>query len=241
MNSILLCEGSTDFVLLQYFMRNVYNWEDKEIGPKFLQPTRILTKDGRKLVIGGTGGSSQIIPKLNKIIEGNHLSSLETEYYNKIVIVTDRDDADTESDLIKKVNNIFSEFQVKNNQSVMTNKWISCEMLNSRKEHLTLELLILVIPFEETGALETFLLQAIAKQDGYDDKIIKQSSIFVDEIDPEKRYLTSRRYITKAKFDVYFSIRTPAAFFAERQNILRGIDWCQYIEINNCFSELEKI
>ena len=80
MNSILLCEGSNDFVLLQYFMRNVYNWEDKEIGPKFLQPTRILTKDGRKLVIGGTGGSSQIIPKLNKIIEGNHLSSLETEY-----------------------------------------------------------------------------------------------------------------------------------------------------------------
>lgn len=28
MKSIILCEGSTDFVLLQYYMRTVYGWED---------------------------------------------------------------------------------------------------------------------------------------------------------------------------------------------------------------------
>ena len=28
MNSVLLCEGSTDYVLLQYFMRKAYHWED---------------------------------------------------------------------------------------------------------------------------------------------------------------------------------------------------------------------
>lgn len=29
MKSIILCEGSTDWVLLQYFMRKTYKWEDK--------------------------------------------------------------------------------------------------------------------------------------------------------------------------------------------------------------------
>ena len=66
MNSVLLCEGSTDFALLQYFMRKVYGWEDKERGPGFLRPSRVLGKDGNKLVIGGTGGSSQILSKLEK-------------------------------------------------------------------------------------------------------------------------------------------------------------------------------
>ena len=28
MNSIRLCEGSSDFVLLQYYMRTVYGWTD---------------------------------------------------------------------------------------------------------------------------------------------------------------------------------------------------------------------
>lgn len=32
MKSIILCEGSTDFVLLQYFMRKVYKWQDKKTG-----------------------------------------------------------------------------------------------------------------------------------------------------------------------------------------------------------------
>ena len=28
MNNIILCEGSTDYVLLQYYMRKAYQWSD---------------------------------------------------------------------------------------------------------------------------------------------------------------------------------------------------------------------
>lgn len=63
----------------------------------------------------------------------------------------------------------------------------------------------------------------------------------MDSVDPDKRYLTSRRYITKAKFDVYFSIRTPSAFFVERQNILKGIEWEKYMEIQECFEKLGEL
>lgn len=54
----------------------------------------------------------------------------------------------------------------------------------------------------------------------------------------EKRYLTKRRYITKAKFDVYFSVRTAAEQFMERQNILKNIEWEKYIKIQKDFEKL---
>lgn len=47
----------------------------------------------------------------------------------------------------------------------------------------------MVIPFDTTGALETFLLEAIAEQDEYDKEIINKGGMFVDSIDPEQRYL----------------------------------------------------
>ena len=112
---------------------------------------------------------------------------------------------------------------------------------NARNEQMPLKILVLIIPFEETGALETFLLKAIGKQSEYDKNIILKGNDFVDTVDPDKRYLTSRRYITKAKFDVYFSIRTPSAFFVERQNILKGIEWEKYMEIQKCFEKLGEL
>ncbi len=44
--------------------------------------------------------------------------------------------------------------------------------------------------------------------------------------------------ITKAKFDTYFSIRTPAEQFVERQNILKSVDWENYSSIQRDFALL---
>ena len=86
---------------------------------------------------------------------------------------------------------------------------------------------MLVIPFEETGAMETFLLNAIAEQDEYDKYIINQCNAFVDNVDNQRKYLNKRRYITKAKFDVYFSVRTSAEQFNERRNIIKNVAWAK--------------
>lgn len=72
----------------------------------------------------------------------------------------------------------------------------------------------------------------------YDQKIIGECRKFVDRIDPEKRYLTSRRYITKAKFDTYFSIRTLVDQYAERQNIVKSVKWEEYTHIQTAFRNL---
>ena len=95
--------------------------------------------------------------------------------------------------------------------------------------------LLMFIPFDENGALETYLLNCIGNDDSYDKSIIDKGNIFVDTIDPEARYLTQRRLKTKAKFDVYFSIRTSAEQYAQRQHILKSVAWENYDTIRNDF------
>lgn len=89
--------------------------------------------------------------------------------------------------------------------------------------------------------METFLLNCISQKEEYDAKIIRKSKEFVNSVDKENRYLSKRRYITKAEFDVYFSIRTSADQFIERQNILKNIEWENYVKIQEDFKKLEKL
>ena len=69
MNSIILCEGSSDFVLLQYYMRTVYGWTDERtqnIRSDSIKRSRTLKKDENLLTIGGCGGCSKIIPAFER-------------------------------------------------------------------------------------------------------------------------------------------------------------------------------
>lgn len=69
--SIILCEGNTDFSLLQMYMREVHNWEeDKSYQngvmkiPK--QKSRIFKRDNDFLTVMATGGCSRIIEGLDQ-------------------------------------------------------------------------------------------------------------------------------------------------------------------------------
>lgn len=175
-----------------------------------------------------------------RILEINTIASKEEEF-QKIVVITDRDEIGTEEDFINKLKNCFDEYSVDVEKDFEHNEWIKCSCANGCGKRIDFSLLLLVIPFETTGALETFLLEAVAKDDEYDAQIIRKGNIFVDNIDPEKRYLNRRRYITKAKFDVYFSVRTAVRQFEERKDILKNVEWEKYTEVQSSFRKLEEL
>lgn len=108
-------------------------------------------------------------------------------------------------------------------------------------DQIQMRLLVMVIPFEENGAMETFLLDAIAKQDAYDKNIIDECKIFIDSTDTQRRYLKGRRLITKAKFDTYFCVRTAAEQFNQRRDIIKNVPWENYAAIQKDFKLLEDI
>lgn len=245
MKSVIICEGSTDFALLQYYMRKAYGWDDSEAN--FLQRSskfnkvRTLKKNNDTLSIGGTGGANKIIPCFRTLLESNRIAAMPEEIFDKIVIITDRDEWETEEELKAQVMESLQDHSITMKSMIQHDQWIQCSCINGRGEKIEFAVLLLVIPFETTGAMETFLLGAIEKKDTYDASIIKKCNAFVDSVDPEKRYLNKRRYITKAKFDVYFSVRTSAAQFVERQNILKNVEWEKYTEIQTSFQKLNDL
>lgn len=247
MNNIILCEGSTDYFLLQYYMREAYQWiDDKSIQNGILkmpkQKSRNLVKNSDILTIMAVGGCSQIGNGLRAVLARNFLSPPPlSNIYNKIIIVTDRDEVGTEQDCMQELQQILNEYNVTYTSSISNNSWLQCSMYNQIGLTLSFSILLLIIPFEENGAMETFLLNAIGDKEPYDKAIIDECNQLVDRIDPEKRYLTSRRYITKAKFDTYFSIRTPVEQYVERHNILKNVRWEQYNTIQTSFQKLGEL
>lgn len=247
MNNIILCEGSTDYFLLQYYMREAYQWiDDTSIQNGILkmpkQKSRNLTKNSDILTIMAVGGCSQIGNGLRTVLNKNYLSPPNlSDVYNKIVIVTDRDEVGTEQTFIQTLQQVLSEYNITTTTPITNNTWLPYSMQNQVGITIDFSILLLMIPFEENGAMETFLLNAIADKDSYDKTIIEQCNQFVDQIDPEKRYLTSRRYITKAKFDTYFSIRTPVEQYAERQSIVKNVKWEEYNHIQTAFQKLGEL
>lgn len=248
MNSVMLCEGSTDFTLLEYYMQKLHHWLDRNQnrGRGAIriadQRSRTFFRGEDKLTIAATGGCSKIPFGLHTVLERNYLSAPgSSDVFQRIVIVTDRDEETTESEILGCLQTELDVYSVRAEQPIQNNVWISCEMESQMGLTVAFSLLILVIPFEQTGAMETFLLDSIAADDAYDAVIIEKCRQFVDSADPEKKYLNKRRYITKAKFDAYFSVRTAAEQFAERQNILRNVPWENYPSIQSAFTLLGDI
>lgn len=243
MKNIIICEGGTDLALIQYFMEKANQWmyanNTKEISD--FKDVKNFTKGEKKLTIAATGGCSKICKCFESVIEKNKYSALEEEKFDNVIIISDRDEINTLNSFDTKIRKILSDYAIEYDGNINNDEWIQCLCLNGRNIKIQFKLLLLIIPFEETGAIETFLLNSIAGKDIYDKKIIEESTLFAENVDTEERYLKKRRHKTKAKFDIYFSIRTPLEQFSERRNILKNIDWEKYEDIQIGFKKLNSL
>lgn len=240
MNSLILCEGKTDCILLQYYLEKVHFWkrDNGRSGIKIESRcwSNCFIKEEHTLNIAETKGCSRLVDGLISAITRNENAApgSTNEFFDRIIIFTDNDEDSTSGEMISDIFNKISETTASFENPIQKGIWNKGTLkgIDGSKEF---ELCLLFIPFDEYGALETYLLNCIRKSDAYDKVIIDKGNSFVDTIDPESKYLTQRRLKTKAKFDVYFSVRTSAEQYAERQNILRSVSWENYGSIKNDF------
>lgn len=228
-------------------MRKACGWEDTEKGQtkQFKlsgQKSRLLKKGKNSLTIAAAGGCSRMADGLAEVLRKNYMESPESnDIFHSIVIITDRDELDTETSFIQNIETVLKSENVTMDEKIVNNQWTGCKMTINVGVEIRMRLLVMVIPYEENGAMETFLLNAIAKQDMYDKRIIEECSNFIDNTDTERRYLSKRRLITKAKFDAFFCVRTAAEQFNERSSIIKNIPWERYTAIQKDFRLLEDI
>jgi len=244
MEKLIICEGSTDYVLLQYYLRKAYSWEDSCPGNIKIsgQRSRTLCKGSKKLTILSTGGCSRLMEGLELAVQKSRLGSPDhADSFDRIIILTDRDEDMTEQNFLNSIQTTLVNNHITYSESIRNNQWSACSLTDSYGNSYVFSILPMVIPFEEKGALETFLLDAVSNQDCYDASIITACRSFIAGVDSEKRYLHKRRLVTKAEFDVFFSVRTAAEQFEERRNILKSIPWENYTSIQDAFQQFVEL
>lgn len=245
MSSAIITEGPTDYTFIQYYMRKVCAWDDYQESTLRKADKQIKAREFKRnsdvLTIISSGGCTRIAERVNLLLKKNSNSSNSDEAFSKIVVISDNDDEFAGGKIEVAIEQTVKKYAMGGPVKIENRKWLTFQMHNSIFEEISVEILLLLIPFDENGAIETFLLDAIAEKDEYDKQIIKKGNEFVETVDSEEKYLKHRRDKTKAKMDVYFSVRTPAEHFSERQNILKNIEWEKYEKIQKCFSELGRL
>ena len=245
MKSIIICEGETDFVFLQHFMKKVNGWTDskQKPNPSFTSSvnnsfSRDFIRNSDMLTIISCGGCGNIKTVFEEVIRKNQNEIFDEERYSKIVILTDNDDTGIEAKIVSDLNAASG-----NSTQIKNNTWTDLTFTDTTQNQFDSELLLLIIPFDENGALESFLLESISKENTYDAEIIKKAKEFVDNADPEKKYLSHRGFVIKARLYAYFAIRIEPSVnqFRQRQDILKSVPWEQYENIRDCFKELRNL
>lgn len=118
------------------------------------------------------------------------------------------------------------------------NLWIDNSYQDSFGQQQILSFLLLIIPTEQQGALETLLLNAIS-EDPYDQEIVTRSSNFVTEIAPyAKRYIGHARLELKARLGVTWAIQSPGKEFCFLDQQIRFVEWERSQVLKECFSQL---
>ena len=104
-----------------------------------------------------------------------------------------------------------------------------------------MKLLLLVVPLDTHGAIETVLLDSLSKNDEYDHYIVEKSKEFVRNVDYKNQYLKKRRHRVKAEFNVFFSIKVPEDYYTERQKIFMNFPWKDNQYIQQVFQKLNDL
>ena len=242
MNSLILCEGSTDAILLSYYLNKVYGWEYCKKTPSHLdikqrgfeESINWYKRGDDRLLICGVGGKDKMSSFFNSRILSPMIKSKDT--FVRMALILDRDDKSIDS-IEKHASTIFKPVitEMKNNA------WIRNTYSDTFEMPKHIESLLIIIPPEHQGALENLMLDSIS-EDSYDAEIVKRAGVFVDEIQTSAyRYINNNRKKLKAHLGVTWAVQYPEKVFKLIDEQIRSVAWENSEILHNCFLQLGKI
>jgi len=261
MKSIILCEGKTDFILYSYYLSKVCGWESLDKKENRSQKDKIHYRLSNMkidnsdtqgfawyfrgedlLCIYAVGSKDSFADGLEQIADINIKTS--EEKFGKVAVISDRDDSHAENEIIKSVKASLSKSSIRF-RHILHNTWNESEEYEETGDVYHLALLPLIIPFNESGTIEIFMLNCRKEISEGENALIESIYRFIDEIaenDYVKRnYLSERGLIPKSKFSTYFSIISPNRTFDAGNKILESIPWEKYTEFQKTLRLLSEI
>ena len=238
MRTIVLCEGTTDLLMLQFVLQYKYGWKYKGFVENTVSNRlvkRTLMRGDDYLEINSCGGLSNIANELAKLKDMMELATKQEEMYDRVVVMIDHDTITSNQEFIQQVNDKIETGFTETQMNVNLNWHIQNAILGEK----IVDLFMKCIPDEQTGAIETILLQALGT-DEIEIGLIEDSKQFITYVaGKQERYLQKRSRISKATFNTYFAIRIPEEKYDERARVLKAYDWENNPVLNENFSFLE--
>lgn len=241
MNTLILCEGKTDAILLSYYLEKTCRWTHRN-APKSLdikadeikgESAYWYHKEDESLLICGVGGKDNFGSFFKEKILP---AMVDTSAFSKIAVVTDRDDQEEQSILDSFCASLHPVIT-----NITSDDWVTNIYENSFKQNASVDFLLVVIPADKEGALETLLLEAISEKE-YDKAIVKRSIAYVDEIQPvATEYLHKKRLKLKACLGVTWAIQYPEKIFSFINEQIRSVKWEESQVLDQCFQQLKNI
>ena len=245
MTRIIMCEGETDLILISYYLEKVKGWvytgTPKGLTVNFTRQENkaacnYQNSNKDELLICAVGGKDNFGNFFNEHLKKPIMRSNagETEY--RIALVTDRDDFSVE-----EIENSASKELYPTIKKIKNNAWQSNKVDADLGAKVSIDFLLVVIPKENHGALETVLMDALSN-DAYDANIIKKSKQFISDIQPDAdRYIRENRLRLKAQLGVAFSIFNPEKTFSLFKERLVSVKWEKSEVLAKCFEKLIEI
>lgn len=244
MNSIILCEGRTDAILLSYYLIRIYGWEYVKKGPKKhldIRPSENqeinwYKKDNNYLMIFGVGGKDNFKNVIDKYLSVVLMNYLQDDSFQKIVIMEDKDEGS-----VSKIQKIHMEWLKPFVKQIKDREWKLNEFNDAFGNIQTVDALSIIIPVGKQGALETTLLESIS-EDEYDKVIIDNCRKFITEIRPyAEKYISTNRLELKAHLASVFAVISPEKVFTTLDNVIKEVHWDESEVLKECFSVLRII
>lgn len=234
MNSIILCEGFDDVLILGYYLYKTDKWIFDKSGkiselfdlPKVSFNNQLIEVYKRgidSLSIWCVGGKDSLEKPFKFIKRTNERHPKQG--FQQVFVLSDRDNSEIVNCLKvirEKMNNCgISICNLENNQ-------VNIFEFEVENENYKLNVVPIIIPFEETGALETVLMSAIEETGEEDRFIVAEAKNYVDRLlhsGKLSKYLQHERYIIKAKFSSSISVINPDRSIALFNALLMSCHW----------------
>lgn len=245
MRSLILCEGFDDAYFLSYFLHKTLeyspcNWK------KFAKKYKLMEKESPNqgieyyqqktdlapLAIWSVGGKNSLKNAFSAILDTAMMNC--NERIEQLFIFLDKDEETVEQKLMALKSELdlceIHVISLENNED-------STFSYEVEGENYQLKIIPIIIPFEEKGALETILMEAISEN--------KEGSFVVDEAKKYvenllqsgnmKEWLQKERLILKAKYSSVIAITNPDRSTAVFDKLLMAHDWEQKESISDIY------
>lgn len=223
MNSIILCEGRTDAILLGYYLGKVYGWSYSKKGPKDYVKTEAdpnqeinwYKKDNDYLLIYGVGGKDNFKNVIDSYVSPILQNYPQENSFKNIIIVADKDSAE-----MSEIENLHTEWLRPYANQVVNAKWLENNFEDNFGNTHEIRTLSIIIPADKQGALETTLLDAISEEE-YDKIIVEKCAEFVEDVKPvARKYIKTDRLALKAHLATVFAVLSPEKVFLQLDVII---------------------